>query len=175
MKVKTTILLPGITAVLVVAAALLAVVPARVHATAKLSTAALQPKSSSKPAPDEKSGSQQPKESRSAAKSSPTPVSYTYTAQPGDSYTLFARKAIETYIQHQKLNVSQSRIVYAETNLTVTAGSPYLDLGQQESLSGLSVQNWVAKAMKLSDAQAALWDVYVPSVNFDMSGVGQAS
>lgn len=169
MKTKLTTLLPGVAVALVVGVAVVAVAPQRAHVAAKSDTTKSQPKKSDS---SKKTTDQQPKKS---TKSSATPANYTYVAQPGDSYTLFARKAIETYAQQQKINLSQNRIIYAETNLTIAAGSPYLNVGEQESLSGATVKSWVTNAVNLSDAQAALWDVYVPAVNFDVSGVGQAS
>jgi len=166
MKLKTITLLPGLVVAAVAVVALLAVAPGQANAAAKTSTTTKSAtKSTTKQAPAKKN----------TKKPAAAPASYVYTAQPGDSYTLFARKAIETYAQQQKINLSQNRIIYTETNLTVAAGSPYLNLGQQETLSAATVKSWVTQAQNLSDAQAALWNVYVPTANFDVSHVGQAS
>lgn len=97
---------------------------------------------------------------------------YKYVAQPGDSYTLMARKAVQDYNKSNKSNLSQAQIIYAETNLTQSAGSPYLEVGQSVSIKKSDVQKWVDSAKKLSNADQSAWGQYVSSVNFDTSGVG---
>src|SRR5690606_12698346 len=49
---------------------------------------------------------------------------YTYTAQPGDSYTKIARKAVQTFGFFENTNLSLAEIVAAETFLTSEAGFP---------------------------------------------------
>jgi|GEM_PF-5550128 len=177
MKAKITAMLPGLIVASVVGIALVAVSPHRADAAAKSDTKKSQSdtkkKSDTSNKKDTKDSSASSKSQKTTQKSTAA-KNYTYTAQSGDSYTLFARKAIEAYAQQQKLTISQNRIIYAETNLTIAAGSPYLNLGQQQTLSAATVKSWVTKATNLSDAQAALWNVYVPTVNFDVSHVGQA-
>lgn len=99
--------------------------------------------------------------------------SYEYTAQPGDSYTLMARKAIQTYGITSKTNLSQSQIIYAETLLTQEAGLPQLNVGQKVSIKESTVKSWVEKATKLTDAQKTAWDAYTAGVNFNTNDVGQ--
>lgn len=101
-------------------------------------------------------------------------TTYAYVAQPGDSYSKLARKAIQTYGIKHKINLSQSRIVYAETNLTQAADSPLLLQGQKVEIKESAVKNWVDKAKALSNDQAAKWDKYTVGVNFNTDNVGEA-
>jgi len=103
------------------------------------------------------------------------PIVYQYVAQPGDSYSLMARKAIQTYGITAKVNLSEAQIIYAETNLTQDAGSPVLLKGQKVEIKEDAVKNWVEKAQKLSKAQQAAWNVYAQNANFNTNAVGQAS
>lgn len=101
-------------------------------------------------------------------------ATYTYTAQPGDSYSVLARKAIQTYGIKNKVNLSQGRILYAETNLTQEAGSPLLIQGQKVEIKESTVKNWVEKAKALSNDQASLWDTYTVGVNFNTNNAGES-
>lgn len=98
---------------------------------------------------------------------------YTYVAQPGDTYTQIARKAIQTYGVNDNVNLTPAGIVYAETNLTQEAGSEELAEGQEVSIDGELVKKWVEAAEKLSEAEQAAWDIYVPFVNFNTDNIGQ--
>lgn len=100
---------------------------------------------------------------------------YTYVAQPGDSYTLMARKAVQTYGIIQDVNLSQAGIVYAETQLVKQAGEPELEVGQQVQFQESEVARAVRQAQELSDAEESMWDFYaqqVPSFNTDNVGEG---
>ena len=99
---------------------------------------------------------------------------YVYTAQPGDSYTKMARKAIQTYGVNTKTNLSGAQIIFAETNLTIVAGSPELEIGQKVTISKATVKEWVEKAQKLTTEEKAAWQVYVPYVDFNTNDVGEA-
>jgi hypothetical protein len=112
-------------------------------------------------------------DNKSDQSSSQPSVVYTYTAQPGDSYTKMARKAVQTYGITEKVNLTQAGIVFAETNLTQQAGSPEINEGQKVEIKQSDVKTWVDKAKDLSDAQQAAWNQYVPFVNFDTSKVGE--
>lgn len=101
-------------------------------------------------------------------------ANYNYVAQPGDAYTLMARKAIQTYGITSKVNLSPAQIIYAETNLTQKAGSPQLLVGQKVQINGDSVKQWVESAQKLSATQQASWNVYAANANFNTNAVGQA-
>lgn len=100
--------------------------------------------------------------------------SYSYDAQPGDSYSKIARKAIQTYGIKNKINLSQAKVIAAETWLTQEAGSPQLDAGQHIDVVESKVKTVVDKATKLSKTQEAAWNVYTAGVNFNTNAVGQS-
>jgi len=99
---------------------------------------------------------------------------YTYVAQPNDTYSQMARKAIQTYGINNKVKLSQAEIIAAETSVTIAAGSPELVIGQTVVIKESAVKDAVTNAQKLTPAQESAWNVYVAGVNFDTSGVGQA-
>lgn len=103
-----------------------------------------------------------------------TPVSYSYTAQAGDSYTKLARKAVQTYGKKNKVNLTQAQIVFAEATLTANAGSPVLNLGEKRAFLETDIKSVVESAQKLTASQAAAWNTYVKYVNFNTDLVGQA-
>ncbi len=100
-------------------------------------------------------------------------VSYQYVAQPGDSYTLMARKATQTYGLKFDVSLSSAQILFVETNLTQAAGAPLLDIGEEVAISEATVSEWVKAAQELSDAEEAAWEAYVPLVDFNTDNVGQ--
>ncbi len=100
--------------------------------------------------------------------------SYSYTAQPGDSYTQMARKATQAYSKSAKSNLNNAQIIYVETNLTIAAKSPELEIGQKINISEATVKSWVEKAKKLSSDEKSAWEVYVPYVDFNTDSVGKS-
>lgn len=98
---------------------------------------------------------------------------YRYVAQPGDSYSVLARKAVQTYGLANKVNLSEAQIIAAETNLTLDAGSPLLIKGQKVTLQESDVKEWVEKAEKLSAQQQTLWQPYTIGVDFDTRTNGE--
>ncbi len=100
---------------------------------------------------------------------------YSYTAQPGDSYTKIARKAVQTYGINNNVSLSQAQIVAAETFLTIEAGSPKLSVGESVTLSEDAVKGAVEKAKGLDEAAQSRWQKYVPYVDFNTNNVGQSS
>lgn len=97
---------------------------------------------------------------------------YKYVAQAGDSYSLFARKAVQTYAKSADKKLSNAQIIYAETTLTLAAGSPELNLGETRSFDAADLKKVVDGAGELSKAQLAAWAVYAEGVDFDTSKVG---
>ena len=85
-----------------------------------------------------------------------------------------ARKAIQTYGKKSKINISQAGIVFAETNMTIQAGSPILEIGQKVEIKESVVKDWADKALKLTDAEKSAWNYYVQFVNFNTDKVGVA-
>lgn len=100
--------------------------------------------------------------------------SFKYVAQPGDSYTLMARKAIQTYGINNKVDLSKAQIIFAETMLTQGAGSPELNEGQSVSIEESDVKNQVETAKKLTKEQQEAWDKYTVGVDFNTDKVGEA-
>jgi hypothetical protein len=103
-----------------------------------------------------------------------TDIIYSYIAQPGDSYTKMARKAVQTYGLKNKINLSGAQIIFAETNLTKEAGSPLLDLNQKVEIKESAVHTWVDKAVQLTKTQQDRWNFYVQFVNFNTDNVGES-
>lgn len=103
----------------------------------------------------------------------PAVESFEYTAQPGDSYSLIARKAVQVNGFETSTSLSEAQIIYVESNLTVLAGSPELEVGEKVSISKELVRQWSDKAKELTDAQQALWQVYADNANFNTDSVGE--
>jgi hypothetical protein len=100
-------------------------------------------------------------------------VSYQYVAQPGDSYTLMARKATQTYGLKFDVSLSAAQIIFVETNLTQAADSPLLDVHQEVEINEADVADWVEEAQQLSETEEAAWGAYVPTVDFSTDNVGE--
>ena len=100
---------------------------------------------------------------------------YTYTAQPGDTYTQIARKAIQTYGIDNNVNLTPAEIVFAETSLTQEVSGGELEVGQEVTINSDLVKKWTDAAGKLSKAEQAAWNAYVPFVDFNTNAVGQDS
>ena len=100
---------------------------------------------------------------------------YVYVTQPGDAYTLMARKAVQTYGKKFDVQISPAGIIFAETNLTLAAGSPRLEIGQEVSIDEALVKDWVDQAQALSDAEKAAWEYYVQFADFSTDNVGEAN
>jgi hypothetical protein len=98
---------------------------------------------------------------------------FDYVAQSGDSYSLIARKAVQTYGVINGVNLSGAQIVFVETNLTLAAGSPVLNLGENVSVSVDLVAEWVEKAQALTEEQQAAWQVYADVADFNTDAVGE--
>lgn len=99
---------------------------------------------------------------------------YSYVAQPGDSYSLIARKAVQTYGIINKVDINQAQIIFVETNMTISAGSPALMKGQKVEVKVSVIKDWVEKAQKLTKEQQSAWDVYAKRANFNTNKVGQS-
>lgn len=99
---------------------------------------------------------------------------YNYIAQPGDSYTKIARKAVQIYGYYENVSLSLAEIIAAETFLTSEAGFPLLNLGQEVILSEDAVKSAVEKAQNLDESAKARWERYVPYVDFNTDNVGES-
>jgi hypothetical protein len=98
---------------------------------------------------------------------------FDYVAQSGDSYSLMARKAVQTYGVINSVNLSGAQIIFVETNLTLAAGSPVLNLGDNVSIDSNLVSEWVEKAQSLTEEQQAAWQTYADNADFNTDAVGE--
>lgn len=103
----------------------------------------------------------------------PAEKTYSYTAKAGDTYTQLVRKAVQTYGIDNKKDIGNARILAIETQASAQAGWPLLNEGQVVSFNESLVKTWVDQAMKLSPADVAAWQTYVPYVDFDTRAIGQ--
>lgn len=99
---------------------------------------------------------------------------FIYTAQSGDSYSLMARKAVQSYLAETKTTLTNAQIIFAETNLTQLAKSPFLEVNQKVTIAKSTLKEWSEKARSLTKDQESLWNVYAQYANFDTSAVGVA-
>lgn len=113
-------------------------------------------------------------EQESESESDDDRSAYSFTAQPGDSYTKIARKSVQIYGINNDVNLSGAEIVAAETFLTAEAGFPELNEGQTVELSEDAVKAAVEKAQALDDAAEARWERYVRFVDFNTNNVGES-
>lgn len=126
-----------------------------------------EPAAAEEPASDEPAA-EEPQQEQTAATGT-----YQYVAQPGDSYTEIARKAVQTYGIINDVSLSEAQIVAAETKLTQAAGEPLLEIGQQVTIDESAVEDAVSQVQELDEATLALWATYVPSVDFNTDAVGE--
>lgn len=98
---------------------------------------------------------------------------YTYVAQPGDSYSVLARKAVQTYGIVNDVRMSQAEIIAAETSLTIKAGSPLLLEGKAVQFNAANIQSAVEEAQAMSDTEESQWQAYVPFVDFNTDSNGE--
>lgn len=116
---------------------------------------------------------EEPAETEESSTEEVSAENYNYVAQPGDSYTKMARKAVQTYGIQTGTNLSGAQIVFVETNLTKLAESPVLALGDAVTIQQSVVSEWVEKAGQLTEAQTAEWQVYADKVDFNTNAVGE--
>jgi len=99
--------------------------------------------------------------------------SYQYVAQEGDTYAQMARKAVQTYGIVNNVNLSQAQIIMAETNMTLEAGSPMVQTGQEVEITNAAVEKWVQQAQEIDDATEAAWAEYAKYADFNTNNVGE--
>lgn len=100
---------------------------------------------------------------------------YAYEAQRGDSYSLIARKAVQTFGLKHGVDLSEAQIIFAETNLTKGAGSPLLDIGQSVEISEATIEDVVERAGELSDDKLDAWAIYAAHADFNTDHVGESA
>lgn len=99
---------------------------------------------------------------------------YSYVAQPGDSYSVLARKAVQTYGIINGVELSPAQIIAAETMLTQHSQVSLLAEGQEVKIMTADVKTYVEAAQQLNATSLAAWQAYVPCVDFDTSRYGEA-
>ncbi|MCA9342752.1 hypothetical protein KC950_01920 [Candidatus Saccharibacteria bacterium] len=129
----------------------------------------------SQPEQTEESQSEEVQEEQPTEDNQDTGNSYNYVAQPGDSYSLMARKAVQTYGINNEVSLNDAQIIFAETNITQAAGSPLLSLGQEVQISEGVVQDWADQAQNLSEEDQAAWAQYAEGANFNTNSVGEVA
>lgn len=97
---------------------------------------------------------------------------YNYTAGPGDSYSVLARKAVQTYGLSEKISLSQAQLIAAETYLTQAGHDSLLNLGQSVIIIRSDVANAVARAKALTLEGQQQWQQFVSLVDYDTNEVG---
>jgi len=131
-------------------------------------------KDKAQPAADQKEGEENKDDKKEDQKENNKGESYTYKAQPGDSYSEMARKAVQTYGVNNNVNLTPAGIIFAETNITNEANAGLLEVGQEVKISKEMVKKYVEQAGKLSAAEQKAWATYVPGVDFNTNKVGEA-
>ena len=91
---------------------------------------------------------------------SDTPASASYTAAAGDSYTTLARAAISSYASKNKLSLTSTQRVAAESSLVAAAGAPELAIGQVVTFATASLKSATDAAKSLSANELAAWQPY---------------
>lgn len=99
-----------------------------------------QKQDQSKSDPDKSSDKKAASDNGSPSKPQQTPSqatkdNYHYTAAAGDSYTLFARRAISSYAKAHNISLSAADALTAEVVLANSAGSPELEIGQKVTIT----------------------------------------
>ena len=116
---------------------------------------------------------QEPAQNEQDSEQAQSGKEYNYKAQPGDTYSQMARKAVQTYGVNNNEDLSLAQILYVETNLTIMAGSPHLNVGQEVKIKEGDVKAWVDRAKDLDEATENLWNAYVPGTDFNTDNVGE--
>jgi hypothetical protein len=158
--------------IVIIALLAVAALPALWLSSSHVATAATtsNPQVQSKTQPQSQAQNNTQKSGKQASSNS----TYSYTAQDGDSYSLIARKAIQTFGLKMKVSLSQAKIIFAETKLTQAAGSPDLTVGQKITVKESDVKNWVDQAKKLTSTQEQAWAYYAQFADFNTNNVGEA-
>lgn len=100
------------------------------------------------------------------------PASYEFVAQPGNSMSVMARRAIQLYDQKtDDITLPEPCIIAAETNIVQSLGPRWLREGEQFKIDESVVSDWARKANGLTEEQRAAWKVYSDNANFTLNDV----
>lgn len=96
-----------------------------------------------------------------------TAKDYSVQAKAGDSYMLLARGAVTKYMKDNKLALTGTQRIAAETTLGVAAGLPAVEVGEKVTFTKTALQQAVDAAKGLSIEQQAVWAPYAADVIFE--------
>ena len=80
-----------------------------------------------------------------------------YTAQPGDSLTILARRTVADYLVSLQKNLNPAQKVYAETVLVQANNPRRLAVGERVEFNLSQVESIIVQAGQLSPARQAAW------------------
>lgn len=97
-----------------------------------------------------------------------------YTAQAGDSQTIFARDAINHYASENDVKLSDEQRIYAETNLVKKMGDRYLEIGEEVTIKQADIKSVVDNAGGLNEEAKAAWSPYAATVDYSSDTLNAA-
>jgi hypothetical protein len=80
---------------------------------------------------------------------------HTFTAAAGDSYTGFARQAVDEYADAHNLQLTDAERLDAEVALANDAGAPYLEIGQNVTIADSAVAAALPAQTETTDTDSA--------------------
>ena len=80
---------------------------------------------------------------------------HTFTAAAGDSYTGFARQAVDEYADAHNLQLTDAERLDAEVALANDAGAPYLEIGQNVTIADSAVAAALPVQTETTDTNSA--------------------
>jgi hypothetical protein len=105
-----------------------------------------------------------------ATSSTNTQNAYVFTAAPGDSLSIFVRRALQLGTK-----LEPAAALYCENTVVNSLGAYELEIGQQVTIPFGLIDTCQQQAKGLSADQVAAWQTYVPCVSFDMTGIEPVS
>ena len=100
---------------------------------------------------------------------------HSYTAQAGDSLTIFARDAISAHAEEEEISLTPAQRVFAETTAVAKLGGELLEIGQKVTIPNDTVQAAIESAQKLSAESQAAWQPYAALVDYSVPAVADES
>ncbi len=107
-----------------------------------------------------------------AAQNQEAVASYEFVAQPGNSMSVMARRAVQLYDeQSADISLPEPCIIAAETKIVQASNPRHLAIGENVRFDGSVVAEQARIAATLTEDQKAAWSVYSNNANFDTSNV----
>ncbi len=99
-------------------------------------------------------------------------LSYSFTAPPGCSLSLLARRSIQLFDQEtQAVAMTPAQAMYAETNIVKHLGERWLEIGEKVSIDKAVVEDYSKKSQSLTPAEVAAWQFYADQANFNVDDI----